>query len=259
MKIRKSLFPVMLAGSLFGLLGVGPAWATANNNSPPAGAILDLAGGETGTAAQTINHSSTTLQQESVNFTAALTNTDITLAFREDPAFVFVSDVSLIDNTTSSGNLLVNGDFSGGTYTSDGNGGTPVGWTYANVYGATFGGVVSSGCYGGAAFCWDDGAVQAYDAIDQVVATNPGDTYTLSFFYTDDGGLSTFSDLSTNGDTTGTGGTGANILAYAQAGLPVACPPGIVCTNNAPEPASPALVFIALMALAYIQYRHKKA
>src|SRR5579872_794334 len=160
MKTRKSLLPVVLVCSLLGLFAAQPAWATANNNSPPAGAILDLAGGETGTAAQTINHGAPVL--ESVTFTAALSNTDITLAFREDPAFVFVSNVSLVDNTTSSGNQLVNGDFSGGTYNSNGNGGTPIGWTYANVYGATFGGSVTSSCYGGTSFCWDDGAVQAY-------------------------------------------------------------------------------------------------
>jgi hypothetical protein len=256
MKMRTSFLPVALACSLFGLFATQPAWATANNNSPPAGAILDLAGGETGTAAQTINHGAPV--QESVTFSAALTNTDITLAFREDPAFVFVSDVSLVDNTTSSGNLLTNGDFSGATYNSNGNGGTPVGWNYANVFGATFGGGVTTNCDGGTSFCWEDGAVQAYDAIDQVVATNPGDSYTLSFYYTDNGGLNTFSDLSTNGDTSDTGGSGADILAYAQAGLPTACPPGEVCTNNAPEPGSPALIFIALMALTFIQYRNRK-
>jgi len=260
MKMRNSLLPVAVGCIVFGLLGAQPAWATADNNSPPSGAILDLGGGETGTPAQTINHDPNSSVSESVNFTAALTNTDITLAFREDPAFVFISDVSLIDNTTSSGNLLVNGDFSGGTYTSAGNSATPIGWTYANAYGATFGGVVATGCYGGAAYCWEDGAVQAYDAIDQVVATNPGDVYTLSFLYSDDSNvLTTFSDLSTNGDSSDTGGNGVDILAYAQAGLPQACAPGVVCSNNVPEPGSPALIFIALMALTYVHYRTKKA
>lgn len=257
MKTRKSLLPVVLACSLFGLFAVGPVWATANNNSPPSGAILDLGGGETASPAQSINHGAPV--QESVNFTAALLNTDITLAFREDPAFVFISDVSLVDNTTSSGNLLTNGDFSGGTYSSNGNSLAPIGWTYANAYGAEAGGEVTSNCDGGTAFCWDDGAVQAYDAIDQVVGTNIGDSYTLSFYYTDNGALNTFSDLSTNGDSSDPGGNGVDILAYAQAGLPTACTPGVVCSNNVPEPGSPALIIIALMALTFIQYRNKKA
>lgn len=256
MKLTKTALSLALASSLLGLLCAAPAFG-ASNNSPPAGAILDLAGGETGTADQTVDHGAPV--QESVSFNAGLTGTDITLAFREDPAFVFISNVTLVDNTTSSGNLLVNGDFSGGTYNSNGNGATPIGWSYANIYGATFGGQVITGCEGYSNYCWYDGAVQAYDAIDQIVATNIGDNYTLSFDYTDNGPYSTFSDLSTNGDTSDTGGSGVDILAYAQAGLPNACPAGEVCTSAAPEPASPALILVALAALTLIHYRNKKA
>ena len=113
--------------------------------------------------------------------------------------------------TTSSGNLLTNGDFSTGDLT---------GWTYANIYGAGYGGFVSSSCEGYFTSCWYDGAVQAHDAISQTIATNPGDNYEISFYATDNGELSNWSRLSTNGDVTDPGGNGADILAYAQAGLP---------------------------------------
>src|SRR5579863_8232840 len=116
---------LVLVTSFAGLYLAAPSFA-ASNNSPPAGAILDLAGGETGSPDQTINHGAPV--QESTTFVAALTATDITLAFREDPAYVFISDVSVVDNTTSSGNLLTNGDFSGGTHDSGGITLAPASW-----------------------------------------------------------------------------------------------------------------------------------
>ena len=141
-----------------------------------------------------------------MEFTAALANTAITFAFRQDPAFLSFSNAALIDLTTSSGNLLVDGDFSGGTIGTS----TATGWTYANIYGATYGGVVESGCGLASTNCWYDGAVQAYDAISQTVATNPGDVYQISFNL-NGGGFGNnpgfYSDLSTNGDITDTGGT----------------------------------------------------
>jgi uncharacterized repeat protein (TIGR01451 family) len=196
------------------------------NNPPPVGAILDLSGtpipgGGTGI-----------YQQYTVNFNASVLNTAITFAFRDDPAFISFANVSVVDLSAESNvNLLVNGDFSGGTYTSNGNSSAPNGWTYANVYGATSGGIVraDSACYT-YIFCWYDGAVQAYDAISQTIPTNIGDTYQISFYVAENSGCSTdgggatcnFSDISTNGDTTGLGGNGINVTVYAQAGLPAA-------------------------------------
>ena len=164
-----------------------------------------------------------TPQTYTVDFTASQSNTAITFAFREDPAFVFVFNTSVVNLTTSSGNLLTNGDFSGGTYTDNGNSATPTGWTYANIYGASAGGVVTSSCEGYGSHCWYDGAVQAYDAISQTISTTAGDRYQASFSATDNSDLTDWSRVSTNGDVTGTGGNGADILVYAQAGLP---PPG---------------------------------
>lgn len=245
------------------LLAAVQAFASGNNNSPPSGAILDLGGGETASAPQTVNHGTPIL--ESVNFLAGLSNTQITFAFREDPAYISFGSVSLVNDTTSSANLLTNGDFSAGTYSDPvsatdpfGNSSVPNGWSYANVYGASAQGQLST-CSGfSSGYCWVDGSVQAYDAIDQTVATTVGDTYTLSFYYTDNGGLTTFSDLSTNGDTTDSFGNGIDILAYAQAGLPPACTPGHVCTGSVPEPSTWMLFAAGLVGLIGVGRRVRR-
>jgi uncharacterized repeat protein (TIGR01451 family) len=192
-----------------------------NNNPPPPDAILDLNGRPIPAA----------YQQYTVQFQAAIANTAITFAFRNDPSFTSFTNASVTDVTIPNSpgpNLLLNGNFSLGTVDS-----TPVDWTYANIYGATYGGIVQSGCgmpvNGVNGNCWYDGAVQAYDAISQTIATTVGDTYLISFYVTAGGG-STFSGLSTNGDITDTGGNGINVTVYAQAGLPPPPPPGETLT-----------------------------
>jgi hypothetical protein len=193
-----------------------------NNNPPPANAIFDPSG------TPVPGGGNRTYKQYTVAFQATQTSTAISFAFREDPSFISFSNVSVTDQTTPGGNLLVNGDFSQGPLGSS----TPAGWTYSNQYGASSGGVVDASCGVGPApsftygigNCYFDGAVQAYDLISQTITTIVGHTYQITFFVADDSGCGScnFSDISTNGNTTGTGGNGINFTVYAQGGLPPA-------------------------------------
>lgn len=217
------------------LLASGAALAQ-NNDPPPSGAILDLNG-------LPIPHNAA--QQYTVDFVAGVANTAITFAFRDDPNSIQFSDASVINLTAGGGNLLTNGDFSGGIYTSSGNAYTPVGWTYANIYGAIDGGEISSACGVNGGNCWYDGAIQAYDAISQAIATTIGDSYQISFYVAEGSGQTDFSRLSTNGESRNLG-NGIDVLAYAQAGLPPA---------DVPEPASLTLLASGLIGLGAARRR----
>lgn len=224
-----------------------------NNNPPPAGAILDLA------PTPVPGGGNSTYQMYSVGFTASLANTAITFAFREDPAFLYFSNVA-VNDTAGGGNLLVNGNFAGATYTDNGNVATPVGWEYANVYGATFGGVVLPNCGvgpGGAlgtSNCWYDGAVQAYDALTQTIATIPGHNYQITFWLADNSGCEIdggppcyFSDLSTNGDVTDTGGNGIDLTVYVGAALPAPDALRLELGTDSVTPNQPMLALASAM------------
>lgn len=200
----------------------GQALAAGNNNPAPDGPVLlDLAG-------QAVPHDYT---QYTASFVASSTSTDLSFAFRNDPAYLHLDDVVL---TTGGGsNLLVNGDFESGVFGDN----APAGWTYLNVFGAEAAGVVDGDQPHGGNLNYDDGAVQAYDAITQNIATIAGQTYNLSFWLMDDGNLTTFQHLSTNGDTTTSDGDGIDLIVYAGNGVPV--PAGGV-----PEPATWAMMLI---------------
>ena len=61
--------------------------------------------------------------------------------------------------------------------------------------------------------------------------------------------MSTYSQLSTNGNTTGVGGNGADILVYATA-----VPPPL----NTPEPSTWAMMILGFAGMGFVAYRKAK-
>jgi hypothetical protein len=202
--LKTALLPV------FAMLLANQTLAAGNNDPPPAGPVIDDLNGTLVPHAQTLY---------TTQFTASSTTTNFSFAFREDPAFLELSDVTV---TTGGGpNILLNGDFALGPIGVN----QPTDWTYLNVYNSEASGVTYTGCGFGGSNCYFDGSVQAYDAITQSLTTIANDVYTVSFYLDDNGSLTTFSGLSTNGNTTSTGGNGIDLLVYAGNGVPIAATP----------------------------------
>jgi hypothetical protein len=212
------------------LLAGGQALASPSNVDEPTGTvILDLDGGAISSIWTTVTTS----------FVAGAATTDIGFAFRDDPSFIHFDNASV--TTGGGGNLLVNGDFASGDLT---------GWTYQNPNGATFFGVVAGGHPTPG---WYDGSVQAYDTLDQLISTTAGETYTVSFDYFEGSDQARFSRLSTNGNVTGTGGNGINIVVYAGSAAPV-------LQGGVPEPVSWALMVLGFGGLgAALRNRRRMA
>jgi hypothetical protein len=78
-----------------------------------------------------------------------------------------------------------------------------------------------------------DGAIQAYDAITQQISTVIGDTYNISFWLSDNGGLTQFRSVSDNGQS-GTGGNGINVVVYAGDSQPTPAVPGPIAGAGLP-------------------------
>ena len=228
---------LLIAGQAYAdPVGPCPVGGPPNNCPPPAGNVIFDNVIFDGINNQPVPHvytNYTTLQ-----FMATGASTNLSFAFREDQAFLELDNVTMFDVTTSLPVGVTNGDFESGPVD-----GQPVGWTFLNTFGAFLSGEVDSGC-GNPGNCYVNGPIQGYNAITQAIATTMGDIYTVSFDLGDTGGLINFSQLSTNGHDTSTFGNGVDLLVYAGA-VPV----------RAPEPASLALLGVALAGLSMVRRR----
>jgi len=152
-----------------------PTPAPPVNNTTPAGT---MPGGYIG---RILNNVPGQSQNYSFTYTPGQTGSQyVQLAFRQDPAFWTVTNVTLTAGGSST-NLLQNGNFAtGGTITAQTNNG-PMDVNTPTYWGVAY----QSGIYPGAAGSWSpgqwyDGAVGSFDAIYQGVNLTVGVTYTVT-------------------------------------------------------------------------------
>jgi fibronectin-binding autotransporter adhesin len=159
---------------IFALMMCLTASAQTNNTTSPG----TMPGGYIG---RVLNNTPEQFQNYSFTYTPSQTGSQyIQLAFRQDPAFWTVTNVTLTA-AGSSTNLLQNGNFAtGGTITAQTNNG-PMSVNTPTYWGVAY----QAGIYPGAAGSWSpgmwyDGAVGSFDAIYQGVTLTAGVTYTVT-------------------------------------------------------------------------------
>jgi hypothetical protein len=201
---------------IFAVAAVAPA--AAGPGDPPPGWIFQLAGPGQGVLSN--------YQQFSTTFTASSNLTYVSFAFREIPRYFAFDDVSVVDVSHPSGNLLSDPGFEAAMVGQN----VPTGWgRWIQPIDRTAIGVVASGSgsacapngpHSGANF-WCDGSVEGYDALWQKIHTHPGDQYQIRFYLGDNSGQTPYNP-------------GIDMFAYAGNSLPGG-------TQNLPEPSSLAL------------------
>jgi hypothetical protein len=267
-----SLVGLLLASLVALGSSTAPVAAQDVNLAPPSGAIMDLDGQPLPVSDPT--YASEVFQVSPADIVDGATT--LTFLFRDDYAYIDFFNVGLYDlsSSTPTVNLLANGNFAGGTHTSNGYLDIPVGWTYVNPNPSTsdvfVAGSFRNSCAGGVK-CWSDGTAGGYDGLSQSVVVNSQDSYRISFDATVTGIAppqpgaeeSTPTWLPYSTTVTGFSGNAADILAYfGNVGglteappLPVIPPPDI----PVPEPSTWAMMLLGFAGLAFIGYRRASA
>ena len=221
---------LLLGSAAILAFGLFSGSGAAQNIGAPANPTFQLAGTQ-------IFH---TWTPYSFNFTASSTLTNLTFAFRDDPAYLSLDNIVM--TTGASSNLVTNGDFEQGPNGQH----APVGWTYVNEYGASAAGIVSSNAGVGGSYGYYDGAVGSYDAITQAISTVVGSVYNVSFMLNEDSEQSTYSATSVGPLS------GINLAVYAQEGIPGPA------SSAVPEPASWMMMIVGFGAVGYAARRNRR-
>jgi len=197
---------------------------------PPPGAIYDLATSHPGTVSPAESLFTT-------SFVADASQTYVSFAFREVPAYWALDDTSVVQMGTST-NLLGDPGFESATVGQN----IPTGWGrwIQPVDVTAIGEVVSNanagGCgtdvptHGGTQF-WCDGSVEGYDAVYQQISTIAGDTYNISWYLGHDTGAAPSAP-------------GIDMLVYAGDSLPIGTIP-----IGTPEPGTLSLIGGGILAI----------